>query len=330
MRTGTFLSKTQWMAGMVLMLIAVLLFPVTVSAQEGFTELQTEAPAQEGTEETQAEASTQEPVMDPLTKAYTVCYPQYDHSTYLYDEAFAQQASSFQMTYRNGFIVNYQNLFPDQGLDPATVDDQTLLQAILNILPVGLSYFDTSDGVVGFTTTGGTYVKFNKEGATDDVDYAAEAAYVLDLIRRGETTSDRLPIYQTSMADTIRNELSGTYVEVSLNAQHCWLYQNGVVTGESDIVTGTKGKTDTPQGFFDVVLMVNGKILKGEDYECWVDKWMRFTPNGNYGLHDASWRGRFGGSIYERNGSHGCVNLPTRFAYQVYDAAFVGMPVVIY
>ena len=36
---------------------------------------------------------------------------------------------------------------------------------------------------------------------------------------------------------------------------------------------------------------------------------MPFVGN-SIGLHDASWRGSFGGSIYQSNGSHGCVNLP--------------------
>ena len=28
------------------------------------------------------------------------------------------------------------------------------------------------------------------------------------------------------------------------------------------------------------------------------------------GFHDATWRNRFGGTIYKTNGSHGCINTP--------------------
>ncbi len=315
------LRKGLLLAGILGIFLSFQMTVYAASTDQGTLNVPADQTAQEG-----AASDVQNvAAVDPLTEAWTVYYPTYDTSAYVYGDAFAAQASTWQMTYQNGFIVNYQNIFPDQGLDAAQADDQTILQAILNILPVGLSYYDTGDGVVGFRCTGGAYLKFYKDGYTDDVNYAAEAAYILDLIRTNRTESSRMPIYLCSMADTMN-----TYVEVSLDAQHCWLYQNGVVTGESDIVTGTKGKTDTPQGFYNIVLLVNGKILKGDDYECWVDKWMRFTPDGNYGLHDASWRGKFGGTIYEKNGSHGCVNLPKKFAYQVYDAAYVGMPVVIY
>ena len=54
-------------------------------------------------------------------------------------------------------------------------------------------------------------------------------------------------------------------------------------------------------------------------------RWMRLTNSG-IGLHDATWRGRFGGAIYERDGSHGCINLPKTFAYELYDFVKVREP----
>ena len=41
--------------------------------------------------------------------------------------------------------------------------------------------------------------------------------------------------------------------------------------------------------------------------------------NGGIGLHDASWRSSFGGSIYKTNGSHGCVNMPYSVAEAIYN-----------
>ncbi len=52
--------------------------------------------------------------------------------------------------------------------------------------------------------------------------------------------------------------------------------------------------------------------------------------NGNIGMHDATWRGSFGGSIYKTNGSHGCINLPRAAAKTIYENIEKGMPVLCY
>ncbi|MEE1273363.1 MAG: L,D-transpeptidase, partial [Olegusella sp.] len=60
-----------------------------------------------------------------------------------------------------------------------------------------------------------------------------------------------------------------------------------------------------------------------------VTYWMPFIGN-DVGLHDASWRSQFGGSIYQYNGSHGCVNLPTDKAAQLYGLTRVGDKVIVH
>ena len=52
--------------------------------------------------------------------------------------------------------------------------------------------------------------------------------------------------------------------------------------------------------------------------------------NGGIGLHDASWRNKFGGEIYVNSGSHGCVNLPTSSAAAIYSHVSSGTPVILY
>ena len=47
-------------------------------------------------------------------------------------------------------------------------------------------------------------------------------------------------------------------------------------------------------------------------------------------MHDAGWRRQFGGNIYLRNGSHGCINLPREEAEKIYEAVYKGFPVVCY
>ena len=51
---------------------------------------------------------------------------------------------------------------------------------------------------------------------------------------------------------------------------------------------------------------------------------------GGWGLHDATWRSSFGGSIYKGGGSHGCVNLPYDVAEKMYQVIEVGTPVLVY
>lgn len=130
-----------------------------------------------------------------------------------------------------------------------------------------------------------------------------------------------------------RDDLNGTYVEVSLSAQHMWYYQYGVLVLESDVVTGdvTKG-LGTATGVFPLAFKESPSILRGgegkERYETKVQYWMPFHEG--QGLHDATWRSKFGGSIYRGDGSHGCVNLPYWAAEVLYNSIVPGTAIVVY
>ena len=69
-------------------------------------------------------------------------------------------------------------------------------------------------------------------------------------------------------------------------------------------------------------------VLKGPGYAAPVTYWMPFS--GGVGIHDATWRSRFGGQIYITNGSHGCVNTPKDQAAIIYNNISVGVPIVVY
>lgn len=121
-----------------------------------------------------------------------------------------------------------------------------------------------------------------------------------------------------------------TYVDINIEAQTMTYFENGEVKLQSPCVTGlANGKRNTPTGTYSIKCKVPGKRLKGPTWDCWVNRWMRFT-NDSIGLHDASWRSEFGGEIYKTNGSHGCVNLPKDAAYQLYDMVSVGTTVVVH
>lgn len=154
---------------------------------------------------------------------------------------------------------------------------------------------------------------------------------------------------QISMSEYGKLNMSGapaaismeTYVLVDIGDQKLYLYEGGRCVLKTSVVTGRTsggayGKTHgTPTGTFYINSgKTTGTHLKGlEDdgktkYDSYVNYWMPFTWNG-YGLHDATWRGSFGGSIYITSGSHGCVNMPLSAARTVYYATRVGTMVKI-
>ena len=84
----------------------------------------------------------------------------------------------------------------------------------------------------------------------------------------------------------------------------------------------------TPTGVYRLKSIERDSILVGEDYRTPVSYWMPF--NGGVGMHDANWRGSFGGSIYLGGGSHGCINLPPSIASKIFENISVGYPIIVY
>ena len=69
-------------------------------------------------------------------------------------------------------------------------------------------------------------------------------------------------------------------------------------------------------------------MLRGPGYASPVSYWMPF--DGGIGLHDATWRYKFGGEIYKTNGSHGCVNMPLSTAKTIYENIESDTPIIVY
>ena len=115
-------------------------------------------------------------------------------------------------------------------------------------------------------------------------------------------------------------------IYVSIANQRLYYYEYGEVVLSSDVVTGKNNAT--PRGRFKVLRKLRNVTLKGDDYQSFVNYWIAFRGS-SYGLHDASWRSSFGGSIYLYNGSHGCVNMPYYKVSQLYNMVSIGTPVII-
>lgn len=120
-----------------------------------------------------------------------------------------------------------------------------------------------------------------------------------------------------------------SYVEVSIEKQHLWMYINGKLIVDCPVVTGNISKGHaTPKGIYSLTYKTRDAVLRGPGYASPVSYWMPF--NGGVGLHDATWRGSFGGSIYKTNGSHGCVNMPFKSAKIVYENLTNTMPIIVW
>jgi len=198
---------------------------------------------------------------------------------------------------------------------------------VLNYVDTLANQTDTVYTTRIFVTTSGESV--NVQGPYGyQINKAAEVEQIIiDIESRTEVT--REPIYKSKGDSRHGYDYGNTYVEVNLTNQMVYLYVDGQLIKTSKCVTGnvSKGHT-TPAGIFPLTYKQKDKVLRGPDYASPVKFWMPF--NGGIGLHDASWRNTFGGTIYKTNGSHGCVNLPYDMAKTLYESVYSGMPVICY
>lgn len=156
----------------------------------------------------------------------------------------------------------------------------------------------------------------------------AEVEAILEAVKNGASRT-REPEWLQKGASHGEYDYGNTYVEVNLTGQRLFFYKDGELLVECDFVSGNAARNwSTPAGIFPLTYKQRKATLRGEGYATPVEYWMPF--NGNIGLHDADWRGTFGGAIYKTNGSHGCVNLPPSAAKIIYEHITAGDPVICY
>ena len=182
-----------------------------------------------------------------------------------------------------------------------------------------------------FHTSAGTDVTIEGNEYGYRIDQDGEYAQLLEDLKSG-TAVTREPVY--SKKGYQRNgtdDLAGSYIEVSLDAQHLWLYKDGSLVTETDIVSGkpVKGR-ETYRGAWSIAYKASPFNLTSNEYgyDVKVNYWMPFVYG--QGLHDASWQSSFGGNRYKTNGSHGCINLPKDQAALIYNTIDAGYPIIIY
>ena len=124
-------------------------------------------------------------------------------------------------------------------------------------------------------------------------------------------------------------DIGNSYIEISLDNQHVWMYVDGELLIDSDVVTGNvKNGWNTRKGIFSLTYKTKNATLRGPGYASFVYYWMPF--DGGIGMHDATWRYDFGGNIYKTNGSHGCVNMPLETAKTIYNNITSTMPIIVW
>ena len=188
--------------------------------------------------------------------------------------------------------------------------------------------YDTFGKKRSFHTTGGQDITVQGGNYGWWMDRPATIKAVTDAIKskkRGEMS----PVYFATAATYGENDYGNSYVEINLDAQHVYVYREGKMISDTDCVSGKAiAGHGTPNGTYAITYKERDATLVGENYSSPVDFWMPF--NGNIGLHDASWRSKFGGDLYINGGSHGCVNLPPKKAKQIFSAVQKGEAVIVY
>ncbi len=188
--------------------------------------------------------------------------------------------------------------------------------------------YNTAHKAKTLKTSYGKTIKITGGSYGWKLNQSAEADELAAILRSGESQT-REPVYSQKAASHGENDYGSTYVEINLTAQHLYFYKDGKLVVESDFVSGNQSKGwSTPAGSYSITYKQKDAVLKGENYRTPVDYWMPF--NGGIGLHDATWRSSFGGTIYKTNGSHGCINLPHEVAKKIFENISAGDPVLCY
>lgn len=188
--------------------------------------------------------------------------------------------------------------------------------------------YDTVGATRLFHATRGETVTVEGGIYGNEIDREAEKEYLLDAFLN-KKSGVHTPEYRKTAQKQGLDDIGDTYIEVDMTEQKLYYYEEGRLVIETDVVTGdTSLGRGTPCGTNYVYAKQKNRILRGEDYEIFVKYWI--PVKGAIGIHDASWRSKYGGEIYKTNGSHGCVNTPLDEVEKLYDMVEIGTPCVMF
>lgn len=193
------------------------------------------------------------------------------------------------------------------------------------------TYTRPNDGQV-FTVSRGNYGWISDGEALEDL--VRNAVYSSTVGSSEIPTKQSASAYNPGGADWA----GSSWIDVDLGEQYVRYFDpDGNVLWESACVSGAYGVHDTPLGVYSIYNKALDQTLLGNiipetgkrEYETPVSYWIPF--NDGVGLHDANWQPDFGGSMYMSGyGSHGCINLPTSAAAELYSLCSIGDVVVVH
>ena len=205
------------------------------------------------------------------------------------------------------------------------VFDETRLEGYTDFLS---DVFNTTGGYIDWVKHSGGTVTLKNSMPGYIVDKTAEKEKIKEQLLRGGVLKRR-PLYESEGNGRGNDRVGKTYIEVDMGEQKLYYYVDGQLSMSSDVVTGNLAKGNgTPSKLCYVYFKQRNRTLRGRDYATFVNYWMAVT--GHIGIHDATWRNKFGGNIYKTAGSHGCINVPKDFAGKLYEVVEVGTPCIMY
>lgn len=252
------------------------------------------------------------------------------------DVVLVSSTDGTQIAELDGSIIS-QWVTLDDNLEP-TLDSEALnawaTELASSLDTVGTSRTYTRPDGKEVTVSGGDY------GWAVDNDALISA--VNEAVAAGTKGEITIPCSSTGNGYTKAGQDWGAYCDVDLSEQHAYYYDaSGNLLWDSGVVTGKpNGEDDTPTGVYYLKNLQTDVSLKGPidpdtnepEWDSPVDYWMPFVGN-LIGLHDASWQPSkvfSDSSAYKTYGSHGCVNLPTDKAGELFGIIKVGDPVIVH
>ena len=192
------------------------------------------------------------------------------------------------------------------------------------------SKYNTVGKARNFSSSSGGTVQVSGGVYGWKVNVDGEVESLISAIKNGTQTKELT--FSQKGATLGDNDIGNSYVEIDLGRQHLWLYGDGALIMDTNIISGNVSKNyTTPAGVYSLYYKQKDQILRGEDYATPVSFWMPF--NGGIGLHDASWRTAeelANPQTYLTAGSHGCVNMTYEAAQTIYNNVWAGIPIVCY
>ncbi|OLS33491.1 L,D-transpeptidase family protein [Bacillus sp. MRMR6] len=193
-----------------------------------------------------------------------------------------------------------------------------------------------------FTTHSGKVISVKGQGYGWALNVEKETEQIFMAFENGETSVTASNIYGNGWSNegygyetTVNNGLGNTYAEVSIAEQRIWIYRDGELVLETNVVTGktTTGENTSPGVWYILFKRTNytltGNAVGKGPYAVEVDYWAPFTNSGQ-GFHDASWRNNWQSNAYIADGSSGCINVTPSMMKAVYDNLTVYQPVIVY